>query len=270
VRPTVDIDPDQLVAAVMSGDPAALGDAPIATIVSGLRHAFIGNQLGCGDFATIELRLLLWHAGQMDKLELIRNGADPYRDFAAGLFRIGDREAYLATPKDAMTFEQKHHRQVGKPFVLGAGYGMGVDRFHGQEPDVPFELIKPGIDHYRRLWAPKVPQLWDEFDWAVRTAIRSPGKVVETSCGVRFEMQAGRLAVRLISGKEIFFPGGHIDGPDWWFYVNEDGRWQRRKGYGGLVTAGVVSATAREILADAMLVPKLEDSLLSCIATTKS
>ncbi|HZZ21073.1 MAG TPA: hypothetical protein VFE60_00105 [Roseiarcus sp.] len=105
-RPTlaVEVDPEELTAAVKTGDPDALRrwGKPIDVLVSGLRHALTaadGGMLGAGDFSMIECCVLLALAGQQDKCELIAQGVDVYRDMAATIYGL-DRAAFMAIPED--------------------------------------------------------------------------------------------------------------------------------------------------------------------------
>jgi len=96
-RPSITADPEELVAAVKTGDPEALkrwGD-PIETLVSALRHAIAAQGdalLGAGDFETIEARIVLALAGQDDKVALLANGADVYRDATADIFQLDNAQ----------------------------------------------------------------------------------------------------------------------------------------------------------------------------------
>jgi DNA polymerase I-like protein with 3'-5' exonuclease and polymerase domains len=74
-----------------------------------------GYKLIIVDLSQIELRLGLWLAGQDDKVELLRQGIDLYRDLAVTLFGI----PYDQIAKDSM------ERTVGKVISLAGIYGTG-------------------------------------------------------------------------------------------------------------------------------------------------
>ena len=104
-RPTleVDVDPEELAAAVRNGDLERLRSwgKPIDVLVTGLRHALAaadGKVFGAGDFSMIECCVLLALAGQQDKCELITQGVDVYRDMAATIYGF-DRAAFMAIPE---------------------------------------------------------------------------------------------------------------------------------------------------------------------------
>jgi DNA polymerase len=135
-RPTLEmeVDPEELAAAVNTGDPDELRrwGKPIDVLVSGLRHALTaadGAMLGAGDFSMIEACVLLALAGQRDKCELIAQGADVYRDMAATIYGL-DRAVFLAIPEDGLLPEQAEQRRIGKTGVLSSGYGIGAEGFY--------------------------------------------------------------------------------------------------------------------------------------------
>jgi DNA polymerase I-like protein with 3'-5' exonuclease and polymerase domains len=79
-------------------------------------HAPKGYKLVVADLSNIELRLGLWLAGQEDKLELIREGIDLYRDFASQAYKIDYNTIGKSDPK----------RFVGKCASLSLIYGTGA------------------------------------------------------------------------------------------------------------------------------------------------
>ena len=79
-------------------------------------HAPKGYKLVVADLSNIELRLGLWLAGQEDKLQLIREGIDLYRDFASQAYQIPYESISKKDPK----------RFVGKCASLSLIYGTGA------------------------------------------------------------------------------------------------------------------------------------------------
>lgn len=72
-----------------------------------------GHKLVIGDLSQIEYRLLLWVAGQHDKLEALAAGRDLYCEFASEFYG------------ETITKEDKPRRGVGKQATLMGGYGSG-------------------------------------------------------------------------------------------------------------------------------------------------
>jgi DNA polymerase len=81
-------------------------------------HAPKGYKLVVADLSNIELRLGLWLAGQDDKLQLIRDGIDLYRDFASEAYNIPYDSIGKKDPK----------RFVGKCASLSLIYGTGAEK----------------------------------------------------------------------------------------------------------------------------------------------
>lgn len=79
-------------------------------------HAPKGYKLVVADLSNIELRLGLWLAGQEDKLNLIREGVDLYRDFASQAYKIPYESIGKKDPA----------RFVGKCSSLSLIYGTGA------------------------------------------------------------------------------------------------------------------------------------------------
>jgi len=92
--------------------------------VDALRRAIIapkGYKIVVADLSNIELRLGLWLAGQEDKLQLIRDGKDLYRDFAAQAYKVDYASISKSDPK----------RFVGKCASLSLIYGTGAEKLQG-------------------------------------------------------------------------------------------------------------------------------------------
>ncbi|RQH06604.1 DNA polymerase [Paraburkholderia dinghuensis] len=80
-----------------------------------------------GDSRQVEARTLAYEANQLDLLHLFATGGDPYADMAvqiSGLDAQAIREGVQAGDPVMVRW-----RQTGKAVVLGAGFGMGWERF---------------------------------------------------------------------------------------------------------------------------------------------
>jgi DNA polymerase len=263
-------DPEELVAAIKTGDPDALREwgKPIDVLVSGLRHAIAaanGNLLGAGDFAMIEACVLLALAGQHDKCALIASGLDVHRDMAARIYGL-NRDAFLAIDKQELTAEQTEQRRVGKNGVLSCGYQISAETFYqrycrhlGEEGKA---LAAKIVGIYRYQWAPAVPALWRDLEKAARTAMVRPGKISVANCGITYWLttRAGLpcLICELLNGKLLHYFNARITGQDdwgrarWTYWGYRNGQWREVEPYGGQLTENVVSALARELLVDRM------------------
>ena len=270
-RPTlaVEVDPEELTAAVKTGDPDALRrwGKPIDVLVSGLRHALTaadGAMLGAGDFSMIECCVLLALAGQQDKCELIAQGVDVYRDMAATIYGF-DRAAFMAIPENQLSPEETEQRRIGKNGVLSSGYGIGAEGFYRRfcrNVEGGRELAVRIVGVYRNQWAPAVPRLWRDLEWTARRAMQRPGQPAAARCGVVYQLttRVGLpcLICALPNGKLLHYANARIDGADKWgrprwvSNAYRQGQWREIAPYGGQLTENVVSALSRELLVHAM------------------
>lgn len=123
---------------------------------SALKEAIIapeGYVIINSDSSQIEARTLAWLAGQNDLVEAFEKGEDVYRIMAAKIYH---------KPEDEISADE---RFVGKTTILGAGYGMGADKFHRQlktfGKDIPVDTCRRILDTYRNAY-PMIPRLWSE------------------------------------------------------------------------------------------------------------
>ena len=72
------------------------------------------------DSSQIEARVLAWLAGQDDLVKDFKNGVDVYKAMASKIYNKNVEEV------------TKEERFVGKTTILGAGYGMGSQKFRAQ------------------------------------------------------------------------------------------------------------------------------------------
>jgi DNA polymerase len=268
---------ETLVNAIKTGDPDALRPwgKPVDVLVSALRHALCageGLMLAATDFSMIECCVELALAGQHDKCELVARGVDIYRDAAATIFSIAERESFLAIDGKDLSPEQVEMRRVGKASVLGCGYGIGASTFYKRfcrhAPDGE-ALAGRIVSTYRDRWAPKVPQLWRDLERVALRAMLRRGEIVTAQCGVTYFLteRAGMpwLVSTLLNGKQLHYPNARLDrdkhGHICWVYNrrNQNGRWSEYRPYGGMLAENVVSALARELLVDRMFALEAAD-----------
>lgn len=248
---------DMVVAAIMSGSPDVvemiLGAPAIECVVSSLRHAIVaepGNVLLSGDFAGIEMRIVLALAGQYDKTELLATGKDVYIDMAGQIYR-------RPVSKDDIA-----ERTIGKNTVLGCGFGMGHKTFRARYcKDQTPEFAKGVIDAYRKQWAPKVPDLWKGLERAALEAVQT-GRETH-SYGITYKKSQGALHALLPSGQILWYNEPALtsrampwDATDvrlsWKYRAFKQGQWKEIHAWGGLLTENVVQALARGLLVDSM------------------
>lgn len=252
-------DPDSVVAAIKTGDhefvASLYGTSATEVISSALRHAIIpedGHQLVCGDFSTIEARIVLALSGQEDKVKFLAEGGPIYELMAEQIY------GYPINKEDHPV-----ERQTGKNSVLGLGFQMGwrkfMDRYASEDQDEDF--CKEVVRVYREDFAPMVPKMWRGLEDASLNTVRT-GRAHE-SHGIMYRLEDGFLTARLPSGRRLWYydprlirkamPWDETDIREAWDYLSyKQGKIIRVDAYGGIETANAVQATARDLLVSAM------------------
>ncbi len=237
------------------GDPRSprrLVKAPPAEVLStAIRGVFIaseGKTFGVGDYSAIEARKVFWFAGEKRGLKILREGGDIYRDQASDIF---DKP-----PED---LDVGFERMMGKTVILGCGYGMGWKKFkltckRAYGMVIEDELCKRSVYSYRERYS-AVPKHWKELEDSARRCIRT-GRQVEASDGkLTFWMDDCDLKIRLPSERDIIFRSARIS-HDQIVFVNGKGFTETT--YGGKICEYVCSGSARDVLADAIVMAEFE------------
>lgn len=145
-------------------DPAPLEKAK--ALVRPMIRASEGKKLLAADWSSIEYILLMWFAGETEKVERFRQGFDPYIDFATRLFGV--------TYED-VTGDQ---RQQAKPPVLGAGYMLGwqglIEYAEGYGVILTPEEAQFATNTYREEH-PRVKRCWYALKNAAHIAVANHG-----------------------------------------------------------------------------------------------
>lgn len=233
------------------GDPKSprrlVPAAPAEVLSTALRGAFIarpGRAYGVGDYAAIEARVLFWLADEKYGLKIYLADGDIYRDMGSVIFN--------KRPEDLdVSFE----RMMGKTTVLGCGYGMGWRKFkitckRAYGMIISDELCKKSVYAYRKRYA-KVPEFWEELEDAARDCIRSGMATTASKGRIGFCMRKGDLVITLPSGRDIYHRRARLGRQGDIQYVNGKGFVEST--YGGKICEYVVSGTARDLLADAIV-----------------
>jgi len=212
-------------------------------------HVFFG-----GDYSAIEARVLFWLAGEKHGLAMFRENQDIYKDLAATIHGV---------PFEKVTKEQ---RELGKRGILGAGYGMGKDKFRQTCWDfarirISEELAERAITAYRGKYY-SVFTMWRNQEMAALEAVRTRKAV---RCGkVTWGVHDGFLFCKLPSGRCLAYydpkieiretPWGEKKDSVTYMTINPKTKeWMRDHTYGGKITENLCQAVARDIMAEAML-----------------
>lgn len=227
-----------------------------ATLSSTIRGIFIpseGHTFFGGDYAAIEARVLFWLASEGKGLNMFRLGQDIYKDLAATIYQI---------PIEQVTKEQ---RELGKRGILGAGYGIGWNKFQATCWDfgrikISEDLAQRTINTYRTKYR-TVPVLWQLQELAAKQAIETKKPV---TCGkVTWGVHDKFLFCRLPSGRCLAYYDPKIERvqTSWgearfavtFMAVNSlSKKWERDSTYGGKIVENLCQAVARDIMAEAI------------------
>jgi DNA polymerase len=237
------------------GDPKSkrrMIPAPPAEVLStAIRGAFIareGKVFGVGDYAAIEARVLFWLAHEVYGLKIYMADGDLYRDMGSVIFN-----------KPPESLDVSFERMMGKTVVLGCGYAMGWKKFkltckRNYGIVISDELAKKCVYAYRKRYK-QVPKFWEELEDAAKKCVRTGLPTTASKGRIKFSMRRGDLVITLPSGREIYHRRAKIR-HDQLQYINGKG-WPETT-YGGKLCEYIVSGTARDLLADAIVKAEFE------------
>lgn len=251
-----------------------------------LRGAIIpppGCDLVCADYSAVEARGLFWVCDHRDGIKMFADGIDPYLEMAAFINGLSypkikaefdaDKEAKLNTIRWA------DERQFGKQTILGAGYGLGPDKFIDYCAQAKIiidrDMSKRGIHGYRTRHAP-VPLFWRACEEAAISAMQDPGTVYRVNKHIAYKRANRFLFCQLPSGRLIPYPYPKLE---WtvreWQNIDDvtgeitiskqrklqltyeevssfNKKWERTFTYGGKLVENIVQALCRDLMAEAM------------------
>lgn len=195
------------------------------------------------DSSQIEARTVAWMAGQTDLVEAFDKGEDVYKIMASSIYG------------KAIEDITKEERFVGKTTILGAGYGMGAQKFQAQLKtfgvDIPEDECQRIISVYRTTYD-KIPDLWKQAQRCLEAMVTKAGAPFSVVDAVQFDpMQNGFLLPsglwqRYDSLEKVYDAEG-----------KSQYQYKTRKGivkiYGGKVVENLCQAVARCVIAEQML-----------------
>jgi DNA polymerase bacteriophage-type len=240
--------------AVHSGLARVAEIGPPLAVIGSLSRAMIcappGRVLIGGDYSGIEARITAWLANEQWLLDVYRRydaegGLDSYCLTAARI---------LGRP---VTPAQDADRQVGKMTTLAFGFGGGAGAFNRIAPDAGFSDTE--VEQFKRQWRsahPAIVRYWGDLHRALLRATRTGLPV--TFKNLSAEMRNGNLYLKLPSGREIVYPEARVepgpyDSDQIIFKDSALGKWRDTRAWHGTFCENVVQATARDLLAAAMM-----------------
>ena len=216
-----------------------------------IRTAFVAKP-GCrfivSDFSAIEARVMGYLAGEGWVMEEFRGAGKIYEQTASKMFHIPIEEITKGSP----------YRARGKVASLACQYGgaegalisMGALNF------VEEEELKGLVQSWRTA-NPHIVNYWYEIDGAVKAAVRER-KMTKVGM-VTVYYQSGMLKIALPSGRVLSYVRPRMTvnrfGSESVSYegVGTNRKWTRIESYGAKFCENIVQATARDVLAEAML-----------------
>lgn len=217
-----------------------------------IRTAFVPKH-GCrfivADFSAIEARVLAWFAGEQWRLDTFAEGGDIYCASASKMFGI-------PVVKHGVN---GHLRQKGKIAELALGYGGAVGALTSMgalDMGLQEEELQPLVSQWRNS-NPHITKFWWDVDVAAVKAVKERTEVVLGN--LCFTYRSGILFVTLPSGRKLSYIKPRMTqnrfGRESLSYegVGESKKWMRIETYGPKLVENIVQATARDLLAQAML-----------------
>ena len=201
-----------------------------------------GHRLMFADYSAIEARVLAWVAGQNDLVETFRKGGDVYKEMASAIYN------------KAVDAISDNERQVGKMAILGCGYGMGGKRFAEQCRTMGIEVDEDEAKRIVAVYREKnnrIAQYWRDVEQDFVDMVKEAGRVRS----VELPLPSGRSLTyhnpRIIQRET---PWGAMRDTAQVDTLNSVTRqWVSQIIWGGLLTENVVQATARDLMATAMM-----------------
>ena len=195
------------------------------------------------DSSQIEARTLAWLAGQDDLVRAFDRGEDVYKLMASSIYGKAEKDI------------TKEERFVGKTTILGAGYGMGSEKFKNQLKtfgvEIEAEEAKRIIDTYRRTY-PQIVALWKSAGDSIKAILQNK----HSKLGI-LEVE-GKKGIKLPNGLYINYSNLRkqttADDKVEYLYDTKKGKqFVHTKIYGGKVVENICQALARIIIGEQML-----------------
>jgi DNA polymerase len=252
-------DLDAAVDAIMAGDMARIRElgAPLTVagdIARGIICAAPGRVLIGADFSAIESRVLAWLAGEEWKL-------DTYRQYDAT--GNPEFEPYCVMASQALkrkvTPDDDAGRAFGKVYDLAFGFGGGVGAWRKFDPsgtysDAEIERFKTAFRTSHRATV----KFWHALERAAHRCVYT-GAQINLGNRFAFAMESGTLLMTLPSGRRLAYPEACLVPGKFEFTRelrykdNARGGWTDYGAWYGTLVENAVQATARDLLAAAML-----------------
>lgn len=205
-----------------------------------------GADFYVSDFSAIEARVIAWFAGEKWRLEVFATHGKIYEASASQMFGIPIEEV------------DKGLRQKGKIAELALGYQGGpgaLKQMGALNMGLEEGELQGLVDDWRRA-NPNIVQFWKDVQRAATKALktRRPIKLGKLT----FNYRKGFLLIKLPSGRSLAYARAKVESGDYGDKISYEGQgdkayFTKQETYGGKLVENIVQATARDILAEALL-----------------
>lgn len=202
-----------------------------------------GYAIVGADLSNIELRMGLYFAGQVDKLKLLAEGKDLYKDFASAVFNVDYDKV-----DDAQRF-------IGKTSQLALIYGTGANKLRdaiktGSGKDIGEDMAKEIVQLYRTDYS-FVRDLWYQGE-DVLCAIYNDEQLIYGSKVMGLNVDGGK-GIQMPSKLYLKYPNLKFEGEGrdrQWTYTEYK---EIKRIYAPKVFQNTTQALARCIMGEAMV-----------------
>lgn len=227
-------------------DSINLQNIPRSSKLKKAIKAPMGYSIVGADLSNIELRVGLYFAGQMDKVRMLGDGLDLYKDFAASAFGVG---------YDDVDDDQ---RFIGKTSQLSLIYGVGAAKLRaaikaGSGKDIGEDEAKRIVGLYREEYS-RVKTAWYAGDTVIKAMRENTQYLYAPNDHLHLSV-LGQGGIKLPSDMFITYPelsGSQEGAAGGWVWT-----YKTRKGsvkiYGPKVFQNIVQALARCVMGEAMV-----------------
>ncbi|HEM3611849.1 TPA: DNA polymerase [Streptococcus suis] len=214
-----------------------------------VRTAFVAEgdkEFYVSDFSAIEARVIAWYAKEQWRLEVFSTHGKIYEASASQMFHIPIEDV------------DKELRQKGKIAELALGYQGGpgaLKQMGALEMGVAEGELQSLVDDWRRA-NPGIVQFWKDVQTAAIKALRT--RAVIKLGRLRFKYSKGFLLIQLPSGRQLAYARAKLEDGDYGPKLTYEGQgdkayFTKQETYGGKLVENIVQATARDILAEAII-----------------
>lgn len=214
-----------------------------------------GMVFSVADFSAIEARVISWLADEDWRMEVFRGDGKIYEATGSRMFNVPMSVITKGSPL--------RHKSKVSELALGFGGSLGALKRMGGERMGLSDVEMMDLVRKWRFANPKIVEMWAELDEASKEAVTCNKSVTCTAKGIIFDCDGEYMTIKLPSGRQLFYKGprlknrmvGRSKGISIFYQgvVQETKQWGEIDTYGGKLAENIVQATARDMLANAMI-----------------